>query len=215
LSTISNYLSGVQHLLEGRPDSFSNKVRIGVGKAIEEVLRSGEIIRRLRNFVTRGETAQRVESVTKLVEEASALALVGARQLGIRVTFSLNRDADLVLVDKVQVQQVLLNLIRNAVEAMAESERRVLTVSSAPAGDGKVEIRVSDTGSGLSPEVAARLFQPFVTSKPQGMGVGLSICRTIVEAQGGQIWASANAGGGTVFHVTIPLAHVDEIAHAQ
>ena len=215
LSTISNYLSGVQHLLEGQPDALSGKVRSGVSRAIEEVLRSGEIIRRMRNFVTRGETAQRVESVTKLVEEASALALVGARQLGIRVTFSLDRGADLVLVDKVQVQQVLLNLIRNAVEAMAESERRVLTLSSAPTGDGKVEIRVSDTGSGLSPEVAARLFQPFVTSKPQGMGVGLSICRTIVEAQGGQIWASAGAGGGTVFHVTIPLAHADEIAHAR
>lgn len=215
LSTISNYLSGVQHLLEGQPDALSRKVRNGVSKAIEEVLRSGEIIRRLRNFVTRGETAQRVESVTKLVEEASALALVGARQLGIRVTLSLDRSADLVLVDKVQVQQVLLNLIRNAVETMADSERRVLTLSSAPTRDEKVEIRVSDTGPGLSPEVAARLFQPFVTSKPQGMGVGLSICRTIVEAQGGQIWASANPGGGTVFHVTVPLAPEDEMTRAD
>jgi two-component system sensor kinase FixL len=181
---------------------------------VEQVLRSGEIIRRLRDFVARGETAQRVESVTKLVEEASALALVGARQLGVRVTFDLDREADLVLVDKVQLQQVLLNLIRNAVEAMAESERRVLTLSSAAADEGKVEIRVSDTGSGISEAVAARLFQPFVTSKPQGMGVGLSICRTIVEAQGGQIWASPNPGGGTIFHVTIPLAPADELARA-
>jgi two-component system sensor kinase FixL len=214
LSTISNYLSGVQHLLDGQPDALSSKVRNGVSRAVEQVLRSGEIIRRLRDFVARGETAQRVESVTKLVEEASALALVGAGQLDVRVVFILDRDADLVLVDKVQVQQVLLNLIRNAVEAMADSERRLLTLSSAPAAEGKVEITVSDTGSGISEEIAARLFQPFVTSKPQGMGVGLSICRTIVEAQGGQIWASPNPGGGTIFHVTVPLAPADELARA-
>jgi len=214
LSAISNYLSGVQRMLKDQPDALSQKVRDGVAKAVEQALRSGDIIRRLREFVARGETAQRVESVVKMVEEASALALVGARQLGVRVSFSLNRDVDLVLVDKVQIQQVLLNLIRNAVEAMAGSERRELTLSSMPAGDDMVEIRVADTGSGISEEVADRLFQPFVTTKTQGMGVGLSICRTILEAQGGRIWAAPNPGGGTVFHLTVPLASADELAHA-
>jgi len=214
LSAISNYLSGVQRMLKDQPDALSQKVRDGVAKAVEQALRSGDIIRRLREFVARGETAQRVESVVKMVEEASALALVGARQLGVRVSFSLNRDVDLVLVDKVQIQQVLLNLIRNAVEAMAGSERRELTLSSMPAGDDMVEIRVADTGSGISEEVADRLFQPFVTTKTQGMGVGLSICRTILEAQGGRIWAAPNPRGGTVFHLTVPLASADELAHA-
>ena len=215
LSAISNYLGGVQRVLKGQPDAVSRKVHDGVAKAVEQALRSGDIIRRLREFVARGETAQRVESVVKMVEESSALALVGARQLGVRVLFDLNRDADLVLVDKVQIQQVLLNLIRNAVEAMAGSERRILTLSSAPAGGDMVEIRVADTGSGISEEVAERLFQPFVTTKSQGMGVGLSICRTILEAQGGQIWAAPNPGGGTVFHLTVPLASADEMVHAR
>ncbi|MDP1965636.1 MAG: ATP-binding protein, partial [Reyranella sp.] len=104
-------------------------------------------------------------------------------------------------------------LIRNAVEAMAESDVRELTLSSAPVGGGLVEIQVSDTGAGISPDIVARLFQPFVSTKAQGMGVGLSICRTIVESQGGQIWTSANPGGGTVFHLTVPLAPVDEVIH--
>jgi two-component system sensor kinase FixL len=150
-----------------------------------------------------------------LVEEASALALVGARQIGVRVAFAMDPKVDLVLVDKVQIQQVLLNLIRNAVEAMAECERRELTVSSAKGPGGMVQIAVADTGPGLAPEVAERLFQPFVTTKSQGMGVGLSICRTIVEAHGGQITAEPNPGGGTVFRLTVPKASAEEVAHAR
>lgn len=214
LAAISNYLTGVQRLLKDQPDALSEKVRMGVSKAVEQALRSGDIIRRLREFVARGETAQRMESVVKLVEEASALALVGARQLGVRVLFNLDRNADAVLVDKVQIQQVLLNLIRNAVEAMAGSERKELTLSSSQVGD-LVEIRVSDTGSGISEEVAARLFQPFVTTKSQGMGVGLSICRTILEAHGGQIWSSPNPGGGTIFHLTVPIASASELNNGE
>lgn len=212
LAAISNYLSGVQRALRDHPDAVSQKVLDGVSKAVEQSRRAGEIIRRLRAFVSRGETHQRAESLAKLVEEASALALVGAQPLGVRVLYDLDRDCDLVRVDKVQLQQVLLNLIRNAVEAMAQSETRVLTLSSAPTGDGAVEIRVSDTGSGIAEEIGARLFQPFVTNKPEGMGVGLSVCRTIIEAQGGRIWAEPNSGGGTVFHLTVPLATSDEAA---
>jgi two-component system sensor kinase FixL len=215
LSAIANYLNGVQRLLDREPHPVSPKVRDAIGKAVEQALRSGDIIRRLREFVSRGETAQSVESVSKLVEEASALALVGARQMGVRVGFAVDKKADLVLVDKVQIQQVLLNLIRNAVEAMADCDRRELTVSSARAPGGMVQISVADTGPGLAPQVAERLFQPFITTKPQGMGVGLSICRTIVEAHGGQITAEPNAGGGTVFRLTVPKASAEEMAHAR
>jgi two-component system sensor kinase FixL len=213
LTAASTYLSGVQRLLKDNPDALSQRISDGVSRAAEQTLRSGDIIRRLRDFVARGETTHRVESVAKLVEEASALALVGARQLGVRVLFNLNREADQVMVDKVRIQQVLLNLIRNAMEAMAAGERRELTLSSEPVGKGMVEISVADTGPGLSPEVAARLFQPFVTTKTKGMGVGLSICRTIIEAQGGEIWATPNPGGGTVFHLTAPRAMSEEAAH--
>ena len=215
LSAIANYLNGVQRILADDPSATSQKVRGALAKAVEQALRSGDIIRRLREFVSRGETEQRAESVAKLVEEASALALVGARQLGVRVYFELDRDSDYVLVDKIQIQQVVLNLVRNAVEAMSDSPRRELLIASRPAPGKMVDISIADTGPGLAPEIAERLFQPFVTTKPQGMGVGLSICRTIVEAHGGKIWAEPNPGGGTVFHLTVRRASAQEMAHAH
>ncbi len=215
LSAIANYLNGVLRLLAKDGDSVSPKIKDALGKAVEQAMRSGDVIRRLREFVSRGETAQRAESVAKLVEEASALALVGARQLGVRVGFDLEPRADYVLVDKVQIQQVLLNLIRNAVEAMSEGPRRELTVSSRFAPGKMVDISIADTGPGLALQVAERLFQPFVTTKAQGMGVGLSICRTIVEAHGGKIWVEDNPGGGAVFHLTVARASAQEVGHAQ
>jgi two-component system sensor kinase FixL len=153
--------------------------------------------------VARGESERRVESVNKLIEEANALALVGAKEHGVRVRLQIDPAHDLILADKVQIQQVLLNLLRNAIEAVAQSERRELVVSTRPSGRGMVEVSVADTGSGISPEVAPQLFQPFVTTKPQGMGVGLSISRTIIEAHGGQIWNEPNPGGGAVFKFTL------------
>jgi two-component system sensor kinase FixL len=110
---------------------------------------------------------------------------------------------DLVLADKVQIQQVLLNLMRNAVEAMEGSPRRELVVSTDAAEDDMVTVGVSDTGSGISPDMSSQLFQPFVTTKRHGMGVGLSISRTIVEAHGGRIEVAPNPGGGTVFRFTL------------
>ncbi|WP_330218147.1 PAS domain S-box protein [Phenylobacterium zucineum] len=215
LSAIANYLTGAQRLLARQKDATSQKVNGALDKAVAQALRSGDIIRRLREFVARGETSQRPESVAKLVEEASALALVGARQLGVRVVFDLDERVDYVLVDKVQIQQVVLNLIRNAVEAMTDSPRRELTVASAPGPDGMVDISIADTGPGIDKDVAGKLFQPFVTTKAQGMGVGLSICRTIVEAHGGRIWAEPNRGGGTIFHLTVAEATAEELAHAR
>jgi len=104
----------------------------------------------------------------------------------------------------VQIQQVLLNLMRNAIDAMAGVEKRELVIATLPVTDNMVEISVADTGSGISPEISAQLFQPFVTTKSQGMGVGLSISRTIVEAHGGSITPRPNPGGGTVFSFTLP-----------
>lgn len=208
LSAIGNYLNGLRRMFQhGAPDQI-DLVRDALDRAAEQTLRAGDIIRRLRDFVSRGETERRLESVAKMVNEASALALVGAKEHGVRVRMNLNRKADAVLADRVQVQQVLLNLIRNAIEAMIEmkGQPHELTLSSAPDNDHLVRISVADNGPGLSPEITERLFQPFNTSKAAGMGVGLSICRTIVESHGGRIWAEPNPGGGTVFHFTTPGA---------
>jgi two-component system sensor kinase FixL len=153
--------------------------------------------------VSRGETERHVEDVGKLIEEASALALVGAKEVNVKVHYRFDPGVRFVLADKIQVQQVILNLIRNAIDAMQDSERRELTIATLSRPDDMVEVSVADTGSGIVPEVAAQLFQPFVTSKPHGMGVGLSISRTIVEAHGGQIRAESNPGGGTIFRLTL------------
>ena len=203
LSAIANYMKGSRRMLEGGTDDRSALLRDAMDKAAEQALRAGQIIRRLRDFVARGESERRVESVKKLVEEASALALVGAKDQGVRVRFQFDPSVDLVLADKVQIQQVLLNLLRNAVEAMEGSPTRELLISTASDKDGMIAISVTDTGPGIAPEMTSQLFQPFVTNKRHGMGVGLSISRTIVEAHGGQIEVEPNPVGGTIFRFTL------------
>jgi len=210
LSAIANYMKGSRRLLEGNQDDQSATLRDVMDKAADQALRAGEIIRRLRDFVARGESERRVESVTKLVEEASALALVGAKDRGIRVRFLFDPTNDLILVDKVQIQQVLLNLMRNAIEAMEGCPKRDLTISTTPAGDDMVSITVTDTGAGIAPEMASQLFQPFVTTKRHGMGVGLSISRTIVEGHGGQIVCEPNPEGGTIFRFSVRAVTKEE-----
>jgi two-component system sensor kinase FixL len=204
LSAIANYMKGSRRLLESSPNDQSALLRDAVDKAAEQALRAGQIIRRLRDFVARGESERRVESIKKLIEEASALALVGAKDKGVRVRFQFDPAGDLVFADKVQIQQVVLNLLRNAIEAMETCQRRELVIATADASKhDMIWVSVADTGTGLAPEVTAQLFQPFITTKPQGMGVGLSICRTIVEAHGGEIGAEPNPGGGTIFRFTL------------
>lgn len=209
LSAISNYVKGSNRLLD-QPEPDMGKVRHALGQAGEQALRAGEIIRRLRDFVSKGEAERRVESLPKLIEEAAALAMIGAGDYGIRLRMNLSRTAQFVLADKVQVQQVLLNLLRNAAEAMQNCPVRDLTVASRPIDGGMALITVTDTGAGIEPSVLERLFQPFVTSKAQGMGVGLSISRTIIEAHGGRIWAESESGKGTVFSFTLPMSEPGE-----
>jgi PAS domain S-box len=214
LSAIANYLKGSRRLLEGASDEKSAAMRDALDKAADQAMRAGHIIRRLRDFVARGESERRVESITKLVEEASALALVGVKDLGIRVQFQFKPEIDLVIADRVQVQQVVLNLIRNAMDAMETSQTRDLVVAIAPAESGHVRISVTDSGSGISPEIAEQLFQPFITTKRHGMGVGLSISRAIVEAHNGRIWVEPNPTGGTIFHFTLAVVNQGDVDDA-
>ncbi|PZW46824.1 PAS/PAC sensor signal transduction histidine kinase [Humitalea rosea] len=202
LTAVANYMKAAQRLVENDTPGSAARVAEAMDKAAAQARRAGEIIRRLREFASRGETEKRRESVATLLEEATNLAFIGAKQRGITCTLEIDPACGFVLVDKVQIQQVLLNLIRNAIEAMDSWSRQFVTVT-ATAQEESVEITVTDTGPGLAPEVADQLFRPFVTTKRSGMGVGLSICLAIVEAHGGRIWASPNPGGGTIFRFTL------------
>ncbi len=214
LAAINNYLKGCRRLLDQEDIAALPRVKEGLDKASEQAVRAGQIIRRLRNFVSRGETERRIERVSQLIDEASALAMVGGREAGIISRLDIDPRISTVIADRVQVQQVLVNLIRNAMDAMQASERREITISARPSADSMVEIAVSDTGPGLAVEIADRLFQPFVTTKETGMGVGLSISRTIIEAHGGKLWVEPSAGGGACFRLTLPAGEGDEPRNA-
>jgi two-component system sensor kinase FixL len=205
LTAVASYCESARDLLMTEPDAETlSMVREAMNEAAKQAIRAGQIVRRLRDFMSNGETDRRVESLQRLINEANALALVGSREHGIDVQVALDPEVDLVFVDRIQVQQVLVNLIRNAIDAMVESPMRCLAIRTARAADGYAEVTVEDTGSGISEMIAPQLFQPFVTSKQSGMGIGLSICRTIVEAHGGHIGFEPGRNGGTAFHFTLP-----------
>jgi two-component system sensor kinase FixL len=208
LSAISNYMKGSRRLLAGSADANAPKIEAALDRAAEQAIRAGDIIRRLRNFVARDASEKRVESLSKLIEEAGALGLTGAREQGVFLRFNL------VLADRVQIQQVLVNLFRNALEAMAVSTHRELIASNTKAADDMIEIAVSDTGPGFADNALANLFQPFFTTKETGMGVGLSISRTIIETHGGRMWAETNESGGATFRFTLPAANAKDMTDA-
>ncbi|BCH31960.1 sensor protein FixL [Mesorhizobium sp. L-8-10] len=206
LAAIANYSQGCARFLAQLDGPAANRIREALEETAKQSLRAGGIIRHLREFVTRGETEKSAEDLRKLIEEAGALALVGAREQGVRSVFDFAPDTGEVLVDRIQVQQVLINLMRNAMEAMRESERRELSVRTASDRDGFVAVEIADTGPGIPEDIATRLFQPFVTSKASGMGIGLSISKRIVEAHGGSITLERNGKGGATFRFLLPTA---------
>lgn len=212
LSAIANLLTGSRRLIDRGREADQAKVREAIDKAATQALRAGDVIHRMRDFVRRGASERDVESLSKLIEEASALALIGEKDRQVDVRLALDPAADAVYADRVQVQQVLLNLIRNGIDAMQDgnSRRRALLITSEVTEEGWSRVSVADTGPGIADEVRERLFQPFMTTKPQGMGVGLSISRSIIEAHGGRIWAEANPGGGALFRFTLPPADQKE-----
>jgi two-component system sensor kinase FixL len=215
LAAILNYLQAARRFLAAGEGAPLDKIGEIIGKAAEQATRAGDIIRHLRSFVSKGESRRSAEALADVVEEATKLAMTGARHHGVHLRFDFDAEVSAAPINRVQIQQVLVNLVRNAMEAMSRSERRELSVSIHGREDGMAEIAIADTGPGLPPEVAAQLFQPFVTTKSDGMGVGLSICRSIVEGHRGRIWTSENPGGGTIFHFTLPQAEAQAETEAR
>jgi len=205
LTAIANYVETSRDLLAAPDPEIIEVVREALQECADQSVRAGQIVRRLRDFISRGESERRIESLARVVNEASALALLDAGSRATEVELRLDPVADKVLIDRIQIQQVLLNLIRNAIEAMAACRVRRLRISSRRELD-EVRVSVEDSGPGLAPEVAEQLFQPFVSTKAEGMGLGLSICHTIVAGHGGRIWAEPSGLGGTAFHFTLANA---------
>lgn len=208
LTAIMNYAEVARQIAEMGGDN-SPKLKEFLGKTIEQAERAGQIIRRLRSFVEKSAAERNLEDLNRIVTEATNLATIGTRVDGIRVEFDLADALPAISMDKIQIQQVIVNLVRNAIEALRDAKRRQVIVQTI-ATSGSQEVAIWDTGPGIDPSVAAKLFTPFLTTKKDGMGIGLSISQSIIEAHEGRLWAEPNPGGGTVFRFRLPAAGLDE-----
>lgn len=209
LTAILNYVNALAEMIDWSEIEQGALVREVLSKVSEQSERAGEIIRRLRGFVEKREPNRATEDLNTVVGDAVGLGLVGAASDNIKVAVTLAPGLPRLPLDKVQIGQVLINLLRNAAEAMSDTARRELSVTTARE-DGFVAVGIADTGPGLPDAVRKRLFEPFVTTKETGLGIGLSICRTIIEAHGGRLWAETNEAGGATFRFRLPLATIKE-----
>jgi two-component system, LuxR family, sensor kinase FixL len=200
LTAVGNYAGALGRML-ATPNADPERVRDIVERIRQQTTRAGDVIRRLRDHVAKRGATRRHEDINAVVTEAVELGLVGTRHQGMDTAIRLDTAAGSGSLDRVQIGQVIINLVREAMEA---SEQRALVVATR-ATAGVVEITVSDSGPGIAPDITGRLFQPFVTTKPIGLGLGLSICREIVEAHEGQLTAAPGATGGTVFTMRLPV----------
>jgi signal transduction histidine kinase len=204
LTAIASYAGAAQRLAE-RDNPLPGGIADLLEKVTGQAARAREVVGRIRDHVTLSELALTPQSLAELFEDAVAVATAGAtRAISVRREF--DARADRVLADRIQIQQVMVNLVRNAVEAMAESPRRELRIGGRAGADGLVEAYVADTGPGLPADLAERLFEPFVTDKADGMGIGLAVCRSIVEAHGGAIRGESDPYRGAIFRFTLRRA---------
>jgi two-component system sensor kinase FixL len=214
LAAIANSVHAARLLLASGANDKMAKVPEILNEAAGQALRGGQVIRRLREFITRGKTEKRIEKLKPLIEEACALALTGPNSLGVDLQLLFEPGAVSAFANRIQVQQVIVNVIHNALEAMVGTPRREIIVTTALLDAKIVEISIADSGAGLEKHIAEHLFEPFVTGKRKGMGLGLSISRSIIEAHGGKIHVEGNPDGGAIFRFTL-TAWSDEVNRAD
>ena len=208
LTAIVNFLNTGLFMVEAEQSTDPAELEPLIRQASEQALRAGDIVRRLREFIGHGNAVRRPESVERLMDSAIEIALIDARSNGIAVNRIMDTEDVLVEVDAVQVQQVLANLMRNAVDAMLGARREdvapEITISAALGADGMVEFSIADNGPGISIEIVDQLFEPFVTTKANGMGMGLSVCRRLIEAHDGSLSVESVPGAGATFTFYLP-----------
>jgi C4-dicarboxylate-specific signal transduction histidine kinase len=205
LTAIATYAQACQRLI-GTGDFSEAEITEALSHIGAQALRAGEVIRRLRTFVKNREVRRELIEANRLLEDVLTLAQTDARHNGVHITLETAAQSPQVQADAVQIQQVILNLIRNSIDAMQASpeSRRQIVLRTNIDAEGDVEFMVADRGPGIDPAAAADLFNPFFTTKPGGMGLGLSISRSIIRAHGGKLWCSGNPGGGARFFFTLP-----------
>jgi len=206
LTAVANYMAGSRRLLADQGADALPVIAEALERAGRAAVQAGEIVRRLRDLVNKGEVNRQPIDLAQLIHEVCELTLGDLRERAIGLSLEFGPGTRQACADRIQIQQVFTNLLRNAAEAMEGQPTRVITISTALHADEQVIVRVADTGPGVSPEVKRHLFSPFVSTKSTGMGVGLPICRSIVEAHGGQLWVEDALGGGAVFCFTLPKA---------
>ena len=204
LTAVMNYTRAARRRLD-RAEPGAEPIADLVEKAGQQAERAAEIVKRLRRFIKKDDIERRLEPVNAVVEEAAALALIGARDHDIELIFSLDDALPPVLMDRIEVQQVVLNILRNAIEAFVGTSDRKIYISTQAAGSRNVQVNIRDNGPGLAPSIADDPFRPFQTTKADGMGIGLAISRTIIDAHGGRLWAESPPGGGAVFRFSLPV----------
>lgn len=210
LTSIANYTEGMRDMLRRRPDiADSDEFAEILDQCSRQAVRAGQLLHRIRDFMKGGETQREPVQVRALVEDSIALALINGYKRAVKIRVEVADDLPRVMIDRLQGQQVLFNLVTNAFEAMHVTDGRShrMTILARHFGDGMIEVIVEDSGEGIEPALRDTLFDSFVTTKGEGMGVGLAICRQIVEAHGGRIWAGNSSRlGGAAIHFTLPIA---------
>jgi two-component system, LuxR family, sensor kinase FixL len=208
LTAINNYVNACRRLITS---GNQEELQSALERIADQTNRTRQVVQRIRDFVKKRDVQMRMESLSQVIEEAIALTQASMRDADLTLDWQVEPKGLQVEIDKVQVQQVLFNLLRNGIEAMQGQPRRKLVIATSRVQGGMVEISVADTGTGLPEKVRKRLFEPFFTTKANGMGIGLSVCRAIVESHGGRLWADDNSGGGTVFCFTVRHAGDDRL----
>ena len=206
LSAIANYCAGCVKRMRAGNYQLEDLLA-AMQKASEQAERAGKIIRRMRDMVKKGDPNRQPVSLDELIEETRAFADIEAQRTGTQIIVRLPENLPKILVDRIMIEQVLLNLIKNAIEAMSgiPVERRQLIIDAAQVDERMLEVTVSDHGHGLAEGDLERIFTAFYTTKPEGMGIGLAICRSIIEFHSGRLWVESRREGGTAFHFTVPI----------
>lgn len=206
LTALANYVRACSRMIDGENMSVKGDLTGVMEKIINEADRAASIISRLRNYFEHGLIEASRENINEIILDACELIVEEAEIRHVSLKCDLTEELPLVMIDRVQIQQVLFNLLNNSLDALKHQVRREIAIKTAETTGQYVEILVQDSGPGVSPDLLSQRFKHVFSESKKGLGVGLSICQSIIEAHGGKLWQTTTPGGGATFHFTVPVA---------